>query len=148
MNAHDAVIDAVLAALRRQPAVTTGPIDEDVDRTMLPEGVAESIGVRMGRSRPTRQALLGQPVQWRTDIIIDCVARRDERTPAGRASRRLHQRAYQRLLTDPRLRGVIFDLQEPDLSPDLEQHETRIACLSAVYPVLHETAAGTLEPRA
>lgn len=149
MNAHDAIVDAVLAALRQQPPVTTGLIEEDLDANELGEEVRECISVSLDASNPNRTALRGHPVQWDTDVMLECYARvdgRDDGAPAGgRASRALHLRAYARLMADPSLGGVAIDLQEPQLRFDRDLLDTRLGCCVATYRVVHRTAAGSME---
>lgn len=148
MNAHDAVVDAVLGLLRQAPAVTAGPIDEEQDLAAVGEQHAEAISVRVERSTPARQTLAGQRVRWTSDLVLECFARSDGRTPAGRASRLLHARAYERLIAAPTLGGVAFDVQPPSITIDADPAVRRHATLSAVYRVLHDTQAATLEPAA
>ncbi len=146
MNAHDAVVDAVLRALRQSPAVTQGLIDEDVDAASIGEGVDECISVGIDSSTPGRSSIRGMPIQWSTDVVLECYARVDGRTTlAGRASRALHQRAYARLMADPSLGGVAIDMLEPQLRADRDQQDTRLGCLVATYTVVHRTAAGSME---
>lgn len=145
MNAHDRVIDAILAALRASPAVTVGLIDEDIDLAAIPEACDEAIGVSLTASDPDRTVLRDHPVQWSSTVLVECFARTDGRTTAGRASRQLHQRAYERLMTDPSLGGVLVDLLEPGLTTDPEQADTRLGVTTATYTAVHRTAARSME---
>lgn len=147
MNAHDAVLDAVLQVLRQPPAITAGLIDEDVDIGAVPEGVMEVVSVSIDSSNPNRNALRGAPIQWGTDVMLECYARADGRhqLTAGRASRALHQRAYARLMQDPSLGGVLIDLLPPQIRGDRDQQDTRLGCCIAIYQAVHRTQAHSLE---
>lgn len=145
MNAHDHIVDAILAALRQSPAVTTGLIDEDIDIAAIPEGCDEAVSVSLTASDPGRSVLRDHPVQWTSTVLLECFARKDGRTLAGRASRALHQRAYERLMQDPSLGGVLIDLLEPGLVTDPEQADTRLGVTTATYTAVHRTAARSLE---
>ena len=145
MNAHDAVIDAVLKALRLGPAVTNGLIDEDIDADEVPEEAQEVVSVAMAASTPARGAILGHPIDWRTEVAVTCFARSDGRTPAGRASRALHAKVFARLTQDPTLGGVAFYVEEPDITAERDPKDTRLGSCTGIYPVSHRTAARTLE---
>lgn len=145
MTAHDAIVDAVLALLRAEPAVTSGVIEEDIDGTNVPEEADEAVGVSMGSSSPARAEILGAPVDWTTDITITCFARADGSTSQGRASRALHARVFARIMADPTLGGLAFDLFEPQLTAERDPADNRLGALIATYPVQHRTAARTLE---
>jgi hypothetical protein len=144
MNAHDQVIDAILSALKAEPAIAAGNVYEEELRHK-PETIDEYVIVSLAGSRPGRVAIKGAPVDWTSIVTIESHARRDQRTPAGRASRRLAAQVYARLLSEPTLGGVVLDIQEPSLQTDHEQLDTEIGCVIAQYPVLHRTQARTLE---
>jgi hypothetical protein len=145
MNAHDTILAAVLAALRAAPAVTTGSIEEDVDALALPEGKAESVSVSLVGSTPVSASINNAPVEWTTQIMIECAARADGRTVAGRASRALHAAVYARLMSDTTLAGKAHHVLDPQISQDRALADTRIGITSGLYTVLHRTAGLTLE---
>jgi hypothetical protein len=144
VNAHDQVIDAILAALQAEPAIAAGNVFEEELRRK-PETMDEYVVVRFAGSSPRRVAIRGAPVDWTSLVTIESHARRDQRTPAGRASRRLAAQVYARLMTDPTLSGVVLAIEEPRLDTDSEQLDTELGCVIAQYPVLHRTQARTLE---
>lgn len=144
MNAHDKVIDQVLAALLAVPPLAGGNVSEEEQR-MHAEDVAEFIVVRFNDSVPGRGTIRGAPVDWLTTFSVECHARSDERGSAGRASRRLHKEAFGRLMGDPTLGGVVMDLQEPHLTSDQTQRDSDMGCLIAQYVALHRTQYRTLE---
>lgn len=145
INAHDAIVDAVLAALRASPALADGQISDSVDFTSLPEDVSKAIVVGMLSSDPARGAIAGAPTDWRTTVRLDCYARSDKAVNGSRASRVLHSQAYARLQADPSLGGVAFDIDEPTLTADSELFGSRLGCLLATYTVSHRTRARSLE---
>lgn len=148
MNAHDAIVDAVLVLLRQSPAVTSGTIDEDVDIVALPEGLAEAVSVSLAGSEPLQAApLLGAPVDWTTIVQIECYARADGRSASGRASRALHARVYTRLMTASPLGATIpgADLRQPTIRTDQQALDTRTGITVGLYPVLHRTVGHTLD---
>lgn len=143
MNTHDAVVDAVLAALRRSPAITSGPIEEDTDADLLPEGTREAVIVSLVDSDPLEQYT--NRVTWRSRVAINCHVQKDGRTNAGRASRELHARVYARLMEDRTLGGAVVDVAEPRIRQDSAQADTRMGACTGTYPVQHNTSAGSLQ---
>lgn len=146
MNAMDAIVDRVLDALRADPPVTTGPIDEDVDTEQLAESVNEAVSVSLVNSDPQATAqILGHPVDWVSTVVVETFARRDERTSGGRASRALQALVYARLMADPRLGGVVDDIRDPTITTENDWRSTRMGRCVASYPMPHRTAARTLD---
>lgn len=146
MNAHDAIVQAVLAALRAAPAVTTGPIEEDLDAQAIPDDAGEAVSVTLVGSEPQNPAAIyGHPVDWLSTVAVECYARRDTAVAlAGRKSRQLHAAVYARLMGDHTLAGTADDVREPTLAIDNAVLDTRMGCCTGTYPVLHRTAARTL----
>lgn len=147
MNAHDSIVDGVLQALRYPAPVTTGRIEEELDLDTIGEAEFEAIGVTLEGSNPS-QSYIGSPVDWFTQITVANFARVDSRQAvpiAGRASRALHARVYERLMADPSLGGRAFGLDEPQLTFDNLAGDTRAGICTARYTVRHRTAAQTLE---
>jgi hypothetical protein len=146
MNAHDAIVDAILARLALAPAVTVGRIEEDIDTEALAETDDEAVSVSLVTSDPQAGEIYGHPVDWVSTVVIECYARRDSRgLSAGRASRALHAAVYARLMADPSLAGTASDVREPQISIEAAQRGTRLGCCTGTYPVWHRTAARTLE---
>lgn len=147
MNAQDAIVQAVLAALRTAPAVTTGLIEEDLDLAAVGDHDAQAVSVSLTGSDPQNPAaILGHPIDWISTLVIECYVRRDTATAlAGRASRSLHALVYQRLMSDPSLAGTADDLRAPSITIDNAVLNTRMGCCTGTYPVLHRTAARTLQ---
>ena len=146
MNAMDAIIDAALAALRAAPAVTTGPIDEDIDQDELGEAVQQAVSLSLTNTDPNGPApILGHPQDWISTLVIECYARRDERSSSGRASRLLASSVYHRLMADPTLGGACDDLRQPTLATEINVTNTRIGRTTVSIPVWHRTRDRSLE---
>lgn len=143
MNAHDAVVSAVLTALRQDPAVTAGLIEEDADLELLPEGLSEAVLVSLEDSDPRDQ--FTSQVHWLSRVAISCRARVNNIGSTGRASRDLHARVYARLMQDRRLGGAVVDVGEPRIRHDSAQADTRVGNCTGIYPVLHITSSGSLQ---
>lgn len=144
-NAHDRIVDAVVLALTADPALAQGHVAEDVDYDSLPEGVEQSIVVVFVGSTPEGGAIKGAPVDWLTSVQLRCQARRDSALTGARASRVLHAQAYARLMADPSLGGLAFDIDPPQIQSDMQRVDTRVGCIDALYVIRHRTQEHTLE---
>lgn len=144
-NAHDGIIGAMIAALQAAPAVTAGTIAEDIDAATMPEDETERVVVVMAQSVGDRGAILGNPVDWRTDIDLQCTARADGRVAGVRASRALHARCYARIMSDPTLGDAAMDVLGPTLHTENLFADTRVGTTVGTYTVLHRTSAASLE---
>lgn len=147
MNAHDTVIDAILAALRQAPVLAGGNVAEEVDFELLPQEMAAGINVEFVRSLPNEVQLSGAPIDWVTQVRISCLARSDGRTAAGRASRVLHAQVYQRLMAEPTLGGLVAHIEPPRLASETALIGTRMGVLHADYTLQHRSDGTTLEPQ-
>lgn len=145
MNAHDSIINAILAALRQSPALAAGRIEEEGSIDALPESAAEAITVDFVASRPSEILLSGAPVDWSTRVRISCMARHDGMTAAGRSSRALHAQVYQRLMADPTLGGVCYHIVPPQLTSEGALIGSRLGLLHADYVIQHRSNGTTLD---
>ena len=147
MTAFDVILEAVIAALERQPRITAEILDEDIDVAAMAEVVTECITVQLGDSDPDRAGILGAPIDWTSQLVVSCYARVDSRGARGpgRASRQLQARVYRRLMEDITLGGLVHDVLPPALSHNSDQLDTRVGSCVAIYPIRHRTSAGSLE---
>lgn len=147
MNALDAVIAGALAVLRQAPAVTTGPLAEDIDVRSLGEDVTEAVSLSLTGSEPQNPtAIFGHPIDWVSTLQVEAYARSDSASAlGGRASRALQAKVYARLMANPSLGGAADDIRAPTLNTEGAVLDTRMGCCTASYPVLHRTQARTLD---
>lgn len=145
MNAHDSILNAILAAIGAAPALAGGALFKNRLRK-LPEGNDQAVVVHFGSSSPSRGAIRGAPVDWTTRVIVECYAREDNLDVAGESnSLALHRDVYDRLMADPSLGGLAMDLIDPELDTDADPADTDLACVIAQYTVLHRTDSHTLQ---
>lgn len=146
MNAQDLVIDRILAALKGAPAIAQGTVVEERTRPFGAD-TSEAVIVRFGASVPMQpEPLLGAPIDWRTTLTIEHHARGDDRTPNGRASRRLAGAVYARLMADPTLGGAVESLSVPRLvADDAQGLDETFGCVIAQYTAQHRSQALTLD---
>lgn len=147
MNAFDAIVAAALAALRLDPPITAGPIDEDIDVGALDETVTEAVSITLASSDPQNPAvILGHPVDWISQLQVEAYARSDSPSSiTGRASRALQARVYARLMAYPTLGGVADDVRAPTFTTEHRVLNTRMGCITGSYPVWHRTQGNSLD---
>lgn len=147
MNAADAVLAQVKAALAAWPGLTVVLIEEDLDADAFPEDLEEAISLSLVDSQPQQVGPInGHPVDWLSTLVVECYARRDSAVQGGaRASRALHARAYAALMANRALGGVADDIRQPQIVTEGIRRNTRMGCTTGTYPVAHRTQANTLE---
>lgn len=148
MNAFDALIEAIVTTLRQAPAVSAGPIDEDIELESLAETIAEAVSVSHVRATPTDPGLVhGHSQEWTSDLVIECHARKDQRVGGGgaRASRALAGAVFERLRSEPTLGGLVDDLGLPTVTTETAMHDTRIGLTTLRYAVMHTTSGPAFE---
>jgi len=143
MNAHDEVVDALLAALLAAPALAGGRVQEEASFDLIPESVSAAVSLTFMGSQAELVVLDGAPLSWRTGVRISCFARHDAAGQGGRASRALHAQVYARLMASPAVRAL-GQIDPPRLNSDTELAGSRMGLLHADYIVTHRTAADAL----
>ncbi len=143
INAHDRIVDAVVALLAAAPALSDF-IAED-DEGAIAEDACSAILVRFVESDPIVPSISGGPVDWNTRLGIECYARADASSSTGRASRRLHAAAFARLMADPTLGGAAMGMEPGQVMSEQDRRDSRLGCCIGQYLYLHRTQANTLE---
>ncbi len=141
-TAHDALVDAMLAALRATPVIVDGQVVEEADLDAMPEGTAADISLELIGSQPG--AVQYGQVAWDTTIRVSCRARRNATSAAGRAARAVHAAAYARLMADRTLGGLAETLRPPRLTTETATLATRVGVVHADYLIAHKTPLGSL----
>lgn len=153
----DAIVLAVLTLLQAGKSTSTGllagaKVDEDIEFDSLPTGTDAGVQVSHMRSVPSYPyAGAGAPAQWETTLRISTGVRGDKRTAAGRPSLQLLNEVHGLLMADAWLdsQGVgnlVQPLQMQEMRPDLNtQSSARIGVVDALYTVIHQTPANSLE---
>jgi hypothetical protein len=144
MNAHNAIVDAVEAALKAAPALAAGHVESDRTRP-IDEDIAQFIGIVFGRSDPSLQAIRGNPRDWTTEMRLFCWSRASATESARRRALDLAGAVFARLQADPLLAGAAWDVQPGSVQLDPETLDTTLACAVASHRVRHRTAGNTLE---
>lgn len=143
-NAVDDIINAMIATLQAAAALSDTIVEDD--DTAIGEDASDAIVITYVRSVPADPLVyLGQPIDWDTEISIECYARADNTTSNGRASRQLHAAAYARLMAEPSLGGRLQDLVCIGITHDQERRASRLGCCIGQYRTRHRTQSATLD---
>jgi len=143
--AHSRVVSRIVEILRAEPALADGGVHRFLARAVARE-VKYTIVVRKDGSTPQDRATIeGHPVDWITNIAIECYARADGEESPDEASDRLFAQVYERLMADPTLGGLVDNVEDPTLAWDTDDGERRAGCTIAIFPVRHRTTARTLQ---
>lgn len=142
-NTFDDVVDRVLAALRQAPAVAS-LIEED-DDAPLAEGIGAAVLVRFLGSTPSLPAMHEAPVDWTTDLALNCHASADRESATGRASRALAAACYARLFADPSLGGAVFGMEPAGVAVEQERAAQTLGVCTLRLRFLHRTSNNSVE---
>ena len=145
-SAFDVLADAFATVLGQSPAVSSNIEQDDV----LPLPAADTTGITivLGASQPEQLGgILGNPVDWITEVAVHCMASALA-TTARPAAHTLAGAAYARLAADPSL-GIAdaagVHIGEPEVRRQFDRTERRFALVTLVYSVRHRTTSLTLE---
>lgn len=146
MNAHDAIVGAIVARLLQWPALAGGLVEEELQPGAVPEEAPQAISVRLARSVAQDSRFAGQPIDWQSEVVLECYARGDAAHPTtGRASRALHAAAYARLMQEPTLGGLLSYLVPVAIDIDTEAATGPHGVCIGTYTAQHRTQTASLE---
>jgi hypothetical protein len=141
--AQDAIIAAVVAALKQAPAIAGGNVFEDDELDGLPENIDLAVSVGLGVSEVQRKYMgVAAPLWWVSLVRVTTLSRRDGRNSQGeRPSRALQHDVLTRLAQDPFLGGLVSDFRIQSIRPsDPERWATNLGAVDAVYVAEHRSA--------
>jgi hypothetical protein len=144
VTGHDAIVDHVLQLMRLPAPVIEGPIGEEIDLDTLGERDQAGLRVELLGSTPTERVFNG-PLDWTTRLALTIVARGDDRTAGGRASRTVHNLVHKRLRADPSFGGRLEYLGAPELAFEGQGAGSKLGTCTAIYPLAHRTSSNDLE---
>lgn len=151
MNAHEAIVSAVRAALLVDPPLAGGNVVRARQRPVS-EGVNQFIAVYFAGSAPNRGTIYGAPIDWATNVRFDCYARGavgqygTEGQSGDQAALALHAEAWNRLFSAPTLGGLAMDMAPLPIPPsDEDEIDTTLGVVSGGVQLRHRTGGYTLE---
>jgi len=104
-----------------------------------------SVVVRPIDAQATPFAILNGPVDWTTQIAVECYARAAPGTSPDVAVDALLAAVYARLASDPTLGALVMDINPTALAYDFFEDAEQLACVTVTYSVLHRTQHLSLE---
>jgi hypothetical protein len=144
-SAQFGVVSAILEQLRVEPALVDGRIYRSRTRAI---GVdqASAIVVRVERSTSTLAQVIGGPTTWATLVNVECYARATGSEPDAVADALLVD-VFDRLALAPTLSGAAMSFEPlpgDTLSWEVDELDSKIACITAKFLVMHQTKGRTL----
>ena len=144
-SAQFGVVSAILEQLRVEPALVGGRIYRSRTRAL---GVdqASAIVVRVERSTSTLAQVIGGPTTWATLVNVECYARATGSEPEAVADALLVD-VFDRLALAPTLSGAAMSFEPlpgDTLSWEVDELDSKIACITAKFLVMHQTKGRTL----
>lgn len=144
-SAQFGVVSAILEQLRVEPALVGGRIYRSRTRAI---GIdqASAIVVRVERSTSTLAQVIGGPTTWATLVNIECYARATGSEPDAVADALLVD-VFDRLALAPTLGGAAMSFEPlpgDTLSWEVDELDSKIACITAKFVVMHQTEGRTL----
>lgn len=144
-SAQFGVVSAILEQLRVEPALVGGRIYRSRTRAI---GVdqASAIVVRVERSTSTLAQVIGGPTTWATLVNVECYARATGSEPEAVADALLVD-VFDRLALAPTLSGAAMSFEPlpgDTLSWEVDELDSKIACITAKFLVMHQTKGRTL----
>lgn len=143
-TAFGAIVAGIKTALEASPAVSP-----QVDRARLhavPESRETAVVIRLDAAEAERFAILNGPIDWDTNIFIECYARSAGATQtADVAVDALLGGVWARLAADTTLGGLVMDLLPVSLEYDFDGKADDMACVTLLMRALHRTNNPSLE---
>ncbi|MES2909881.1 MAG: hypothetical protein V4718_00745 [Pseudomonadota bacterium] len=104
----------------------------------------DAVVIRLQGGVPERFAILNAPMDWETEIAIECYARSRALT-ADEAVDALLAKVWAKLTADTSLGGLVMDLNITNLDYDFAGEAEHMACVTVTLRVLHRTQNHSLE---
>lgn len=144
-SAQFAIVGAILGQLQVEPPMAGGRIYRS---RMRPISVDQSsaVVVRIERSTSTLAEIIGGPTTWATLVNVECYARATGDVPDAVADALLVD-VFDRLALAPTLGGAAMSVEPmrgDTLSWEIDELDSKIACITAKFVVMHQTKGRTL----
>jgi hypothetical protein len=146
MLAHAHLVDLIEAHLTGAPAVAGGQVGRFRTRAVSAEA-PQAVNVRLGRSLPQPLAGYGAPVDYDTQLVVECLGRARGSADTDAAAGQVLQDAHSRLAAHAAaLDAAGFSITlAPSLQWSQDDVDERIGVVVAIYNVQHRAASLTLE---
>lgn len=145
MIGHVALLNQVEQFLVAVPAVAGGHVGRHRTRPVGAD-VPQAVNMRLARSLPQPLAGLGAPVDYETQLVLECLGRAKNQTETDAAAGEVLQAAHSRIAANvAALEQAGYSIvMAPTLQWDQDDADERIGVVIAIYTVLHRTSSDTL----
>jgi hypothetical protein len=136
------IVTAIIAALQAQP-----PVCDLIDRaraTVVPDQVSKAVSVQWEKTVPAAFTISNQPMDWQTQITIECLAR-SIKDPGDLAVDPLLRDVVARLALDPTLNDTLADLRIAGIEAENTNEGKKTGWVRLTYIAEHRTYNGILE---
>lgn len=141
MTVFATIVTAVVATL------TAGtPVSPNIYRARM-RPIAQqhdtAVVVRIGSAAAERGDIGGAPVDFTTQLAVECYARSATTTP-DLAADALLGTVYARLMADTTLGGLVMDMHLTNIDYDFDETGEKTACVTLQLAVRHRASSTTL----
>ncbi|MDO8778101.1 MAG: hypothetical protein Q7K57_57165 [Burkholderiaceae bacterium] len=141
MTVFAAIVTAIVASLSAGPAVSANVYRARL--RPLAASVSTAVVVRLASANPERFDIGGAPVDFTTQIAVECYAR-SITTTADLAADALLESVYARLMADPSLGGTVMDINLAGVNFDFDADAEQFAAITLTLDVRHRASSTTL----
>ena len=144
-SAQFCLVGALAELLRAEPALADGRVYRSRARAIGVD-MPRAVVVRIERSTSTLADVIGGPTTWASLIHIECYARASGAAPDAEADA-LAVSVFDRLATSPTLGGAAMSVEPlagDTLGWDVDELDSKLACITAKFVVMHQTTGRTL----
>jgi hypothetical protein len=138
-----AIVAKVVELLTAAPALAGVPVLRNRLRP-LQDNVTRAIVVRKANSDPLGVPLLGQGVDYQTQVRVECYARGSASQTAHEAPDALLLAVHAVMAVNPTLQGLAMGIDPPRIGWDEDDMDSSLGVAVAQYPVMHRTAPNSL----
>lgn len=135
------IVSAVIDTLKASPAVC-----DRIDRARavpVPDQAEQAVSVQWEQALPDMATIAGAPLDWKTRITVDCLAR-SMKDSGDLAVDDLLGTVAARLAQDPTLGGLIDDLIIAGLEAESTVEGKKTGWVRITYIAFHRTTNSTL----
>lgn len=141
MTVFSAIVTAVVGLLS-----SGTPVSPNIFHARMRPIAAQhstAVVVRLGIAQPERYDVGGAPVDFTTQLAVECYVRSTTTTPDVAADVLL-EAVYARLMADQSLGGTVMDINLTSIEPDFDETADKTACITLHLAVRHRASSTTL----
>lgn len=140
---HMALCDAIVATLTVAPKLADGEV-VSYRRRSMPPNVNRRVYVYLEDSTNDRGAIKGAPMDWRTRIRIECVARDIPGVMSEVVADALLAQVYARIMADTTLGNLALDVFPEAVAWTGDEADTTLTAAQMILTILHVTYEGVI----